>query len=145
MERRYKIYCLIDPRTNNPFYVGATSVGEKKRLSIHINDDFGYCKTGYGKERYRFIQEIISAGYKPLISVLTQVTFSEVDKSESFFYHKLIKEGHTLIQSNSFHYQKNVKRVFTSSGERQYKVIEEASRDVLEKISAKIQKARKTS
>lgn len=65
---RISIYGLLDPRTGDCFYVGKTKNKIEYRLQQHIVET---SKNNYNK--YKVIQDIINAGYKPVIKELLVV------------------------------------------------------------------------
>lgn len=101
-----KIYCLIEPIGNKPFYVGATKYRLKTRLYQHIND------TAYGKDylisekypplpaakRAILIQQLIKEGFKPQIQTLLEVEKCAVNHYESFFYRMFVGQGYNMLQ-----------------------------------------------
>ena len=103
------IYALIDPRTNLPFYVGATKQPLSSRLNNHVSDS--RCMGG-GKvymSRSNFITEILASKSSPQIKLLRETTSEFADHYECFYYRKFIKKGLTLLQSgDKFNYSKVV-------------------------------------
>lgn len=103
----YKIYCLIDPRTDSIFYVGATKVLLRTRLSGHISDSKLLSGGAIFNRRSERINEIINIGNRPVIKLLGATSLEKVDRLEAFFYKKYLRDGHDLLQSpDKFFYSK---------------------------------------
>lgn len=69
----FVLYYLIDPRTNQPFYVGYTKV-EKSRLSRHIKEvnqlkKHGKCESG-NLMKVGVIGQILESGEKPIFQII---------------------------------------------------------------------------
>ena len=60
----YKIYGLIDPRTDDVMYIGKTKNYLCKRLQIHLN---GVRRIGHTSEKDKWIKELLELGMKPII------------------------------------------------------------------------------
>lgn len=103
-----KIYALLDPRNNNIFYVGATSMSLKERLAGHsVYYDFIVVNKSYVKERSDLIRELKTVGLKPDIILLEEVEFDEVDFYEKSYYELFTSFGFDLIQGkDKFKYSK---------------------------------------
>lgn len=100
------IYCLIDPRTNLPFYVGATKSCLKKRLYNHLSIIHIPGKYGVMAARRDLIKNIVAEELKPEIKLLKQVLPHEVDFYENYFYSYYTDRGIELLQSKwLFNYQ----------------------------------------
>lgn len=100
----YKIYCLINPFTSIPFYVGATRQTLHTRLLSHISQVFSLnynLKFGDSViyKRGLLIKDIISRGKDPIISLLTMADAEQVDILERFHYQQFVEKGIDLIQS----------------------------------------------
>lgn len=98
-----KIYCLIDPRNNKPFYVGATKCRLYNRLSNHINE----CKTllpEYWSSKHRLINEIKESGNRPVIHLIYECPKYATDHYERFFFNMLKGQGFDLLQNPTFSY-----------------------------------------
>lgn len=105
---KYLIYTLIDPRTDRPFYVGATVQNLKNRLSGHISDKrILNEKTIFAKKHF-LIQAILKEGKRPIIQLEKEVLENELNRAERQVYEDLIKKGENLLQDkNCFHYTSN--------------------------------------
>jgi hypothetical protein len=93
------IYCLIDPRTNKPFYVGATSGKLNIRLSSHLSD----CRltpVDRHNNKMKLIRNILDSGKRPKIRLLQSVTLHEADHYEKFFFTLLRQQGFELLQQD---------------------------------------------
>lgn len=99
----YKIYCLIEDETNEPFYIGSTNQALKMRFNVHIKN----AKTGKSKLS-NYINKIISLGKTfsiKLIEVLESkgLTMSEsASKLLELEYLTIIKymsDGHILYNT----------------------------------------------
>lgn len=101
--KEFIIYKLVDPRSNTPFYVGATKMTPEKRLHVHL-----YSKVRATKyysiqlKRAKFIKEIMSSGLLPVLEVIERTSFENVDLRESHHYSRLKNKGFELIQNDSF-------------------------------------------
>ena len=100
------IYCLIDPRNEKPFYVGATRLLPTLRLSCHLSSAKRYAKklsrdkseTISGK-KHELIHQIVSANLLPIIKVLEIANEDIAGAAESKHYFKLIQSGYDLLQA----------------------------------------------
>lgn len=102
---RYKIYCLIDPRSQKVFYVGATKLSLSHRLSGHVSDSNLLRGGSTFNRRCDFIQEILKEGGRPVIKLLKTVLLDSVDHYESFYYRKFTRLGNDLLQcADKFNY-----------------------------------------
>jgi hypothetical protein len=91
------IYCLIDPRNKQPFYVGATNGSIYVRLSGHITE----CKTylpRYWSSKQHYMNDILIAGLKPKTRLLHTCSIHEAEHYELFFYNLLLSQGFKLLQ-----------------------------------------------
>lgn len=105
------IYCLIDPRTSNPFYVGATSNSLPSRLSAHILEAKQWSSLrevfqhGPSRQKQLTIILLLYIKQKPQIVKLAHVHAKEADHYEKFFYEMFIHQGFELHQkATAFHY-----------------------------------------
>jgi len=103
------IYCLIDPRTGKPFYVGCTGGTIKNRLSAHITEIKTY--HGYNlSDKQKLIASIIEAGLRPEAILLCNTTIEKADWVERFYYKAFVNLGFTMLQlSTSFFYSRKIK------------------------------------
>lgn len=97
------IYCLVNPITNRPFYVGATKSNLSARLSAHINESKAILPIYWNRKNY-LINYIISLNKRPIITPLHKCALFEVDHYEQLFYNVLTQQGFKLLQENSFNY-----------------------------------------
>lgn len=111
-----KIYCLVDPRNNLPFYVGATKIPLKSRLSGHIHEARVFRPNKYIQYypltyyKHILINEIISCGIRPRIDLLYISSLIAVEHYEQFFYTMLKNQGFKLFNLESqFNYLKYTK------------------------------------
>lgn len=97
-----KIYILIDPENSYPFYVGATTVDLKERLSGHLTS-YNYIgvKNSYVKDRSDLIFELKKACLKPDILLIKEVAIQDVDYYEKYYYNLFSSNGFKLIQDSS--------------------------------------------
>jgi hypothetical protein len=96
------IYCLIDPRTNTPFYVGATRRPLIKRLYGHIGQANTNNGRGHGEKRAQIIRAILAAGLRPCIQLLCTTTPEHANHLEQYFYRYFTAQGIELQQSIHF-------------------------------------------
>lgn len=102
MENKYKIYCLIDPRDNHPFYVGATRRLLEQRLASHITQlDRKSKKNSLTDQRKERIKAILDIGKLPIISMIEEANERDAGYLEETHFYRLFKEGYTLLQSAS--------------------------------------------
>lgn len=104
MKRKVAIYCLIDPRNEKPFYVGAT-IDPLTRLAGHRSDStWMKCidKRSVTYRKGRRIKAIIKSGKKLVLKILKWVSINTAFKWEMEFYVKLSKEGNKLLQMPKF-------------------------------------------
>jgi len=115
------IYCLFDPRTNVPFYVGATN-NTKIRLQQHIaqakkNRDKAIAfKTGAPFQLHYFpairkfltICEILDSGNKPGLTVFCYTPKESIASFyEKFYYLALKSQGFDIQQEHNRFYPPN--------------------------------------
>jgi hypothetical protein len=106
-----KIYCLIDPRTNAPFYVGATVKELRLRLNSHIAEATIWQPnfTGIKAKKQEFIRDIINSGNRPLIKYMLIVNRDKAAFFELCYYNFLTKIGFQLFQDQRrFIYKYNI-------------------------------------
>lgn len=112
------IYCLIDPRTDKPFYVGCTKVKLSDRLSQHMHEarnNFiinanGFCIDNYPERTFKnvnirkclVILEILLHGKKPIIKLLKSCHFDKSDHYEKFYYYKLSKTSTLYVAKTGY-------------------------------------------
>lgn len=107
--RQIKIYCLVDPRNNRIFYVGATACKLKVRLSAHCHVP-GFSVGAILKKKQKLITEIAKEKARPLIVELKVVDFLEVDYWEQYYYYLFKGYGFELLQAEyQFQYCVNKK------------------------------------
>lgn len=92
---------MSDPRNGDIFYVGATINSLKERLVGHCVPPRCYYKSGFSTKRHELIQNIISNGVKPIITLIEEVPFKLADNREREQYMALSLAGHNLIQDPS--------------------------------------------
>lgn len=107
-----QIYCLVDPRNKHPFYVGATVVPLKNRLSAHIHEAVNFRTNKYAMQytthkKHYLIAELNAVGLKPIIDLLYTCDIFSVDHYEPFFYQLLVNHGFELFNmAHNFNYSK---------------------------------------
>jgi len=89
------IYGLLNPLTNQYFYVGMTSQELRIRLNCHMN------LSNKIDKKVKVIQSILNYGERPQI-ILLQVTDTIYGSSdiELFWMKKLLSEGHPLVNKS---------------------------------------------
>lgn len=108
------IYALIDLRTNEPFYVGASN-NMKQRISCHIRDAIGNKEQRrHGStatfSRHQVINELLGEGIELEYVSLLVVPPHAANKCEKYIYTLLIKHGFTLYQvANRFNWSNSYK------------------------------------
>lgn len=107
MTKSITIYKLIDPRDNRIFYIGATKLPLKTRLTQHIYQARVYDRNGCCLDRMRLISAIVDSVGSPLIESIKVVDYSDAHKYEVKYYMYYKKRGHNLLQSSdSFSYNR---------------------------------------
>ncbi len=107
-----QIYCLADPRNKRPFYVGATIVPLKNRLSAHIHEAMNFRTNQHAikytaHKKHFLIVELNKVGMKPIIDLLYICDIYSVDYYEPFFYQILVNHGFELFNmAYNFNYSK---------------------------------------
>lgn len=93
---------LVDPRTNAPFYVGATRLPLSERLCGHKNEKKTKSNWSVAKKRAEKMAEISESGAAVNIELIERVTPENAAEREVFHYRRLSAMGYTLLQSDSF-------------------------------------------
>ena len=86
------IYCLIDPLTQKPFYVGKTHTNLRSRLHLHVSN--ARCK-GHTPTA-QAILSIMASGKRPIIQLIETVPWDDWRDAEKFWIKLLKKNGHKL-------------------------------------------------
>lgn len=98
-----QIYCLVDPRDNKPFYVGATKVLLKERLSGHISDTTSYsfvlknCPDKRHGKKHDIIMDILENNLKPRIDLIYCCDIHCAEFYEQFFFYMLLAQGFYIV------------------------------------------------
>lgn len=100
--KKVSIYAILDPRDNSVFYVGATSIKLKYRLSQHIKEGCG--KSGMQKRKKDKISSILKSGGVPIIKLLKVVNKCDVDKWKRRYALSFQRKGFELLQHDRFNY-----------------------------------------
>lgn len=115
----YTIYCLIDPRNDELYYIGITYRKLNIRLSSHIghaNSDRhmrGY-DNGFICKRHEIVYQLKEIGLKPIIKALFVVDAENAEDCEWLLYKHYKSLGFNLIQSEyRFNYQSRMKAMKT--------------------------------
>lgn len=104
------IYCLLDPRSNKPFYVGCTNGKLSTRLSAHITEIKTYTGNRRSKKQ-EYIAEMIEQGIRPTILLLCLSDLEVADHCEEFYYLAFKRAGFELLQlPSSFFYSRKIKQ-----------------------------------
>lgn len=106
--KNYSIYCLVNPVTDTPFYVGATNMILDKRLRAHITQRIATKRDTLSKKRISLINYLVGIGNPPTIRLLASVTKTRVNSGERMWYRKFIRDGHEMMQHPSFFNYKSV-------------------------------------
>lgn len=85
------VYQLIDPRTNEPRYVGATKHTIEVRLRQHI---IASTSSPSNQRLYDWIQELADVSLQPRIEALQERAYLP---SERKWVRKLLREGRDLL------------------------------------------------
>lgn len=88
------IYILIDPRTNQPFYVGRT-VNPFTRLSGHIEHGRKYKVIDDGTKR-SVIRSILNDGLEPIMRVIEVTTLAYQCEREFTWWQGFIERGYSI-------------------------------------------------
>lgn len=127
------IYCLIDPRNNKPFYVGATIQPIETRLSGHISE-IGTYSQKYRSDKMVCIAQLMNIGKRPKVRLLLSTSIYAVDFYEYFFYLMFIHQGYDLYQDNNrFYYynQKNKSRLRKAKRQQLKKYMQLSYKNIL--------------
>lgn len=103
-----QIYCLVDPFTHIPFYVGATKLSLAVRLNQHITGAAKFkdwLKYSHNELKHFPFQRknviinlLANSNRKPLITCLIECPLYMVDHYEQFFYEMFKKQGFYMHQ-----------------------------------------------
>src|ERR1700677_931130 len=111
----YTIYCLIDPQTNYPYYVGTMKNGKyplDQRLRGHISQancerNLSHRVNQYVHQKNKIVYDLEFEKRRPIIKALLVVTAENVDFCEQLGYEYLTYLGFNLLQSPyNFYYTK---------------------------------------
>ena len=93
--KRYSIYVLTDPTTNEQFYVGKTDQKIEKRMEHHL-----YGHSNPKNPRGYKTDIIISLLSKNIIPLVNEIDYAygleEALEREKFWIHELYKDGHPI-------------------------------------------------
>lgn len=97
-----KLYCLVDPRTGQPFYVGTTYRKLRERLAQHIAVARNLLphQDGIIERRGRFINDMVAHGIKPEIKLLFVSHIDNINRIEGETYRLFCDLGYNLLQSD---------------------------------------------
>lgn len=107
------IYCLFNPITRLPFYVGATRSSLHKRLKEHLaGRNVKSYTNGKSSMRNDLLKYLMNNGIKPEIYSLIIVSADMANYCEKYFYTLFISQSIDLLQSGyrftyQQHYYKN--------------------------------------
>ena len=125
-----KIYCLVDPRNNKPFYIGATRLSLSTRVSGHVHIARQYMThmpfrhNTLSARKHSIIYGLWKAGKRPKIIQLALIHKEAANHYEQFFYLTLRGQGYTLYQlSSAFNYLEQTRPPRYSSYYNEYKPI----------------------
>jgi hypothetical protein len=97
-----KVYCLINPLTGNPFYVGATKGRLSTRLSQHIGEAMGvntYYIRSISDDKKDLIRIAMYYQERPTAKLLySSDSLFDAGYYEEFFYNLFTLQGYTLLQ-----------------------------------------------
>lgn len=118
---RFYVYDLIDPRTNQTFYVGK---GQKNRVKQHLYD------AEHGKKGIRLdrIREILKEGYSLKYEIVYWFEFEidalefEIERIKSFPPFQLVNIDHEIGKANSVDF--NIRKSILADKKRAYKLAE---------------------
>lgn len=100
-----KIYALVDPETNEPFYVGSTKGELEIRLRYHVWEARAMPETRKGeqstKDKKNKIKSILSKNKNVSIICLYKCSQSDSRHFEQYFYELFKNGGLELLQSNN--------------------------------------------
>jgi hypothetical protein len=86
------IYCLLDPFTKEPFYIGKTHISLRERLHLHISD----ARRKGHTPNARAILTIMAMGGRPIIQGIETVPWDDWRDAEKFWIKLFKKNGHKL-------------------------------------------------
>lgn len=108
-----KIYCLVNPLTGLPFYVGATKHRLSARISRHCSDNSRICTPddSHSYNKAVLFKQLKDMGLRPIIMLLFTTNKENVDICEKYFYNLFISQGIDLLQTNyNFLYDKKINK-----------------------------------
>lgn len=118
-----RIYCLVDPRNDKPFYVGATNGPLNKRLSGHIKAAKDYRLSPWlqmyppiSSKKAALIMDILASNTKPSIRELIIIPKIATNDYEKFFYEMFETQGFKMLQLKSAFYYYEAKTNSRFSG-----------------------------
>lgn len=86
------IYILMDPRTHEVKYVGATRMSVRDRLTYHIS----HARRGSTVNCHRWILELDADGLVPLIDIVELVSDDDWQQREIFWIRYFVDQGAEL-------------------------------------------------
>lgn len=89
------IYVLINPLTNDVFYVGSTE-HPKKRLSSHIRDSRKSLNHLHQTDKERYITDMLAAGTEPTMTVIEVTKLATALEREQYWINALWGQGYVL-------------------------------------------------
>ena len=89
---QYRVYCLLDPRNQEPFYVGITTVGEAARLNQHESEARHPIMNPCSAIPY--IRELHKLGHKSLFKTIEKTGDTS---RELYWITKLSRQGIKLV------------------------------------------------
>jgi hypothetical protein len=93
-ERHWTIYCLIDPRTALPFYVGRTQAPLRRRYD-HTHRAWSALRGQ--KSLFRRVREIRDAGMRPSFAIIERT----LDPAREDFHIRRLAKMFALVNSAS--------------------------------------------
>lgn len=88
----YRIYVLIDPRTNEVKYVGITKRTLEARLTGHLVE-FSSCS----EAKRDWVMGLLAVGLRPIIKEIEKTHKEIATARESYWIHYYIKQGASIL------------------------------------------------
>lgn len=93
-----RVYKLVDPRSNEVFYIGCTKKLLSQRLREHMRKEKPSGRSSRSMQRWALINDLIASGMKPKIKLL-KIGPAKLLRSEELRYYNLYKKmGFNLLQ-----------------------------------------------
>jgi len=119
--RKFLIYKLIDPFTNEVRYIGVTSRSLRERLWQHVYE----AKKQKGKNTYKknWILSIINKNSKPIIELIEETDFNNYEKREIYWINQYNNLTNTDKGGNGVILNRSLESISKSSDAKKVPVV----------------------